>query len=65
MRKEYDFSESRENPYSNRLKRQITIRLGAASVDSFKDMAAELGMQYQLRPVIQCSPQPPKRRTGR
>ena len=47
MRKEYDFSESRKNPYANQLKRQITIRLDTVAVDYFKKMAAELGMPYQ------------------
>ena len=47
MRSEYDFSKSRNNPYANRLKRQITIRLDIAAVDYFKEMAAELGMPYQ------------------
>ena len=47
MRKEYDFSNSRKNPYVNLLKRQITIRLDIATVDYFKKMAAELGMPYQ------------------
>ena len=47
MRTEYDFSLSRKNPYAKRLKRQITIRLDAASVDYFKQMAADLGMPYQ------------------
>jgi uncharacterized protein (DUF4415 family) len=67
MRAEYDFSRSRKNPYVKQLKRQITIRLDAATVDYFKQMAAELGMPYQnlmnlflrdcavqkLRPTIQ------------
>jgi predicted DNA binding CopG/RHH family protein len=47
MRSEYDFSQSSKNPYVKRLKRQITIRLDAASVDYFKQMAADLGMPYQ------------------
>ena len=47
MRSEYDFSKSRKNPYANRLKRAVTIRLDTAAVDYFKDMAAELGMPYQ------------------
>jgi len=47
MRKEYDFSQSRKNPYANQLKRQITIRLDTVAVDYFKKMAAELGMPYQ------------------
>ena len=47
MRAEYDFSESRKNPYVKRLKRQITIRLDTLTVDYFKRLAAELGMPYQ------------------
>ena len=47
MRKEYDFSQSRKNPYAKQLKRQVTIRLDTAAVDYFKEMAAELGMPYQ------------------
>ena len=47
MRKEYDFSKSRKNPYANQLKRQITIRLDTTAVNYFKEMAAELGMPYQ------------------
>jgi predicted DNA binding CopG/RHH family protein len=47
MRKEYDSSESRKNPYAKQLKRQITIRLDTVAVDYFKKMAAELGMPYQ------------------
>jgi len=47
MRKEYDFSKSRKNPYAKQLKRQITIRLDTLAVDYFKQMAAELGMPYQ------------------
>jgi predicted DNA binding CopG/RHH family protein len=47
MRKEYDFSKSRKNPYAKQLKRQITIRLDTAAVAYFKQLAAELGMPYQ------------------
>ena len=47
MRKEYDFSRSRKNPYASQLKRQVTIRLDVASVDYFKKMGAEFGMPYQ------------------
>ena len=47
MRKQYDFSRSRKNPYVKRLKRQITIRLDADSIEYFKQVAAEMGMPYQ------------------
>ena len=43
MRKEYDFSKSRKNPYAKQLKRQITIRLDTSAVAYFKRLAAELG----------------------
>ncbi len=47
MRKEYDFSESIENPYTEKLKRQITIRIDAEAIAYFKDLANETGMPYQ------------------
>ena len=79
MRSEYDFSRSRKNPYIKQLKRQITIRLDAAAVDYFKQMAADLGMPYQnlinlflrdcaarkLRPSIEWSDGLPRRPVGR
>jgi len=75
MRKEYDFSKSRKNPYVKQLKRQITIRLDTVAVAYFKQMAAELGMPYQnlinlflrdcaiqkRRPTIQWPVGPPER----
>ena len=47
MRKNYDFSESRPNPYAQRLKKQITIRLDKDTIAYFKDMAEEKGIPYQ------------------
>jgi predicted DNA binding CopG/RHH family protein len=47
MRKEYDFSKARRNPYARRLKRPITIRLDEITIDYFKDLAAETGIAYQ------------------
>ena len=47
MRKHYDFSEGRKNPYAARLKRQVTIRLDQLTVSYFKDLAAENGIPYQ------------------
>ena len=47
MRREYDFSKARRNPYANRLKQSVTIRLDAAAVTYFKDLAAELEIPYQ------------------
>ena len=47
MRKEYDFSKGRRNPYAARLKRQVTIRLDEQTIEYFKGLAQELGIPYQ------------------
>ena len=47
MRKEYDFSKSKKNPYSRMLKKQITIRIEASTIDYFKKLAADSGIPYQ------------------
>ena len=47
MRKEYDFSKSKKNPYSRMLKKQITIRIDAETVAYFKRLATESGISYQ------------------
>lgn len=47
MRKSYDFSQSKKNPYAARLKKQVTIRLEEGTVAYFKDLAGELGIPYQ------------------
>jgi predicted DNA binding CopG/RHH family protein len=47
MKKEYDFSKARRNPYARRLKRQVTIRLDEGTIGYFKDLAEETGIPYQ------------------
>lgn len=47
MRKEYDFSESRANPYVERLRKPVTINLDVANIDYFKSEAARTGVPYQ------------------
>ena len=47
MRDNYDFSNGIRNPYTDRLKKQITIRLDDQVIDYFKRMADETGMPYQ------------------
>ncbi len=47
MRKQYDFSKAKRNPYAKRLKRQITIRLDADTVAYFVGLAEESGIPYQ------------------
>ncbi|HQR53830.1 MAG TPA: BrnA antitoxin family protein [Burkholderiales bacterium] len=47
MRKEYDFSASRKNPYAAQLKKSVTIRLDQDSIAYFKVLAEETGIPYQ------------------
>ena len=47
MRKEYDFSKSRKNPYASQLKKQITIRLDEDAIIYFKTISEEVGIPYQ------------------
>lgn len=47
MRKEYDFSESRVNPYMERLRKPVTINLDVANIDYFKSEATRTGVPYQ------------------
>lgn len=47
MRKEYDFSNSKKNPYTRLLKKQVTIRLGTEVINYFKELSRKLGIPYQ------------------
>ena len=47
MRKEYDFSASRKNPYAAQLKKSVTIRLDQDSITYFKSLSEETGIPYQ------------------
>jgi predicted DNA binding CopG/RHH family protein len=47
MRKSYDFSKARQNPYARRLKKQITIRLDEHTLRYFKDLSDETEIPYQ------------------
>jgi predicted DNA binding CopG/RHH family protein len=47
MKKEYDFSKAKRNPYARALKRQITIRLEEPTIEYFKQLGEEMGMPYQ------------------
>ena len=47
MRKEYDFSAARKNPYAGQLKKQITIRLDEESIAYFKSISEDVGIPYQ------------------
>jgi predicted DNA binding CopG/RHH family protein len=47
MRKEYDFSEAKLNPYIKKLRKQISIRIDIDTIEYFKKQANESGISYQ------------------
>ena len=47
MRKEYDFTAAKKNPYAAQLKKQITIRLDEESIAYFKSISQDAGIPYQ------------------
>ena len=47
MKDRYDFSKAKRNPYSKRLKKQITIRLDEETLEYFKDLAEDTEIPYQ------------------
>ena len=49
MRAEYEFSKmkGRKNPFAQRLKKQVTIRLGQDVIDYFQSLARENNIPYQ------------------
>jgi uncharacterized protein (DUF4415 family) len=47
MRKQYDFSKARRNPYAKRLKKQVTIRLDEDTLAYFRKMGDRLEIPYQ------------------
>ena len=47
MKKEYDFSKGKKNPYIKLLKKQVTINLSEEVLDYFKELANETSIPYQ------------------
>ena len=47
MKKHYDFSTSKPNPYVRKSKRQVTIRLDESTIEYFKALATRVGIPYQ------------------
>jgi predicted DNA binding CopG/RHH family protein len=47
MRKKYDFSKAKRNPYAKRLKKQITIRLDEETLEYFRELSEETEIPYQ------------------
>lgn len=47
MRTEYNFENSKQNPYRKAEQKKITIQLNTEVIDYFKDEAARTGIPYQ------------------
>ncbi len=47
MRKEYNFSKAKKNPYIKALKKQVTMRLDEHTIDYFKYLSGANGIPYQ------------------
>jgi uncharacterized protein (DUF4415 family) len=47
MRKTFDFTKARRNPYAKRLKKPVTIRIDTDTLEYFKSLAAEADIPYQ------------------
>ena len=47
MKEEYDFSNTKKNPYAKKLKKQITINIDSSTIDYFKELAIDTGIPYQ------------------
>ena len=47
MRKSYDFSKSKRNPYAKRLKASVTIRLDPEVIEYFKQLTEDTSIPYQ------------------
>lgn len=49
MKKEYDLSKMkrRKNPYYKALKKAITIRIDADTIEYFRSLAGQTGITYQ------------------
>lgn len=47
MEAEYDFTESRPNPYATRSRKQITMNVDVSTIEYFKAEAARTGVPYQ------------------
>ncbi len=47
MREEYDFSNARKNPYTEKTKKQVTINIDSSTIDYFKAESAASGIPYQ------------------
>ncbi len=47
MRDEYDFTDSIQNPYADKVRRRVTINIDGETIDYFKEEAKRTGVPYQ------------------
>jgi predicted DNA binding CopG/RHH family protein len=47
MREEYDFSQSIQNPYAKKAKKQISINVDIDTIEYFKLLSIKMGLPYQ------------------
>ena len=47
MKKSYDFSKSVKNPYLQKPKKQLTIRLDEDTIEYFRSLAEQSGIPHQ------------------
>lgn len=47
MKKQYDFSHARRNPYAAKLKKSVTIRLDESTITYFRELSEETSIPYQ------------------
>jgi predicted DNA binding CopG/RHH family protein len=47
MNKEYDFSQSVQNPYAKAAKKQISLNVEVDTIEYFKQLALKTGLPYQ------------------
>jgi len=47
MREEYNFSNSIQNPYTRKVKKQISIKIESDTITYFKELAQKVGIPYQ------------------
>jgi hypothetical protein len=54
MRKHYDFSQAKPNPYAKRLKKEVTLRLDERTVDYFEGLSEETGIPSRMLIILTC-----------
>lgn len=47
MREEYDFTQSVQNPYAKKVKKQISLNIEEDTIEYFKQLSVKMGLPYQ------------------